>query len=86
MRRSVQRWMQSRAWLRRHKARLGLFFRVTASALLSFGRVNQQRTMKWRFEDVLTFISAHAPASTTASSSTSIWSFGIFSRCSRVEA
>lgn len=29
-------WMQSRAWLRRHKARLGLFFRVTASALLSF--------------------------------------------------
>jgi uncharacterized membrane protein YccC len=28
--------MQSRAWLRRHKARLGLFFRVITSALLSF--------------------------------------------------
>jgi uncharacterized membrane protein YccC len=28
--------MHSRAWLRRHKPRLGLFFRVTASALLSF--------------------------------------------------
>ncbi len=28
--------MQSRAWLGRHKARLGLLFRVTASALLTF--------------------------------------------------
>ena len=28
--------IQSRAWLRRHKPRLGLFFRVTTSALLSF--------------------------------------------------
>jgi uncharacterized membrane protein YccC len=28
--------MESRAWLRRHKARLGFFLRVTASALLSF--------------------------------------------------
>ena len=34
--RLAQLRMQSRAWLRRHKARLGLFFRVTASALLSF--------------------------------------------------
>jgi uncharacterized membrane protein YccC len=35
--RPAQLWMHSRAWLRRHKAReLGLFFRVTASALLSF--------------------------------------------------
>ena len=32
--------MNSRAWLRRHKARLGLFFRVTASALLSFEVAN----------------------------------------------
>ena len=29
-------WMELRTWLRRHNARLGLFFRVTASALLSF--------------------------------------------------
>ena len=29
-------WIELRAWLRRHNARLGLFFRVTASALLSF--------------------------------------------------
>ena len=36
VRRVAQLWMQSRAWLRRHKAGLGLFFRVTASALLSF--------------------------------------------------
>ena len=36
VRRVAQLWMQSRAWLRRHKARFGLFFRVTASALLSF--------------------------------------------------
>ena len=34
--RSAQLEMQSRAWLRRHKARLGLFFRVMTSALLSF--------------------------------------------------
>jgi uncharacterized membrane protein YccC len=40
VRRGAQRWMQSRAWLRRHKARLGLFFRVTASALLSFALAN----------------------------------------------
>jgi uncharacterized membrane protein YccC len=33
---SAQLEMQSRAWLRRHKARLGLFFRVMTSALLSF--------------------------------------------------
>jgi uncharacterized membrane protein YccC len=32
----AQLWSRSRAWLRWHKARLGLFFRVTASALLSF--------------------------------------------------
>ena len=31
--RSAQLEMQSRAWLRRHKARLGLFFRVMTSAL-----------------------------------------------------
>ena len=36
VRRVAQLWMQSRAWLRPHKARFGLFFRVTASALLSF--------------------------------------------------
>jgi uncharacterized membrane protein YccC len=36
VRRVAQLWMQSRAWLRRHKARLGLFFRVTASTLLSY--------------------------------------------------
>ena len=29
-------WLELGAWLRRHNARLGLFFRVTASALLSF--------------------------------------------------
>jgi uncharacterized membrane protein YccC len=34
--RLAQLWIRSRAWLRRHKVRLGLFFRVTASALLSF--------------------------------------------------
>jgi uncharacterized membrane protein YgaE (UPF0421/DUF939 family) len=34
--RSAQFEMESRAWLRRHKARLGLFFRVITSALLSF--------------------------------------------------
>ena len=34
--RSAQLEMQSRAWLRRHKARLGLFLRVMTSALLSF--------------------------------------------------
>jgi uncharacterized membrane protein YccC len=34
--RSAQLNMQSRAWLRRHKARLGLFFRVMTAALLSF--------------------------------------------------
>lgn len=34
--RSAQIEMQSRAWLRRHKARLGLFLRVMTSALLSF--------------------------------------------------
>ena len=34
--RLAQLWIRSSAWLRRHKARLGLFFRVTASALLSF--------------------------------------------------
>jgi uncharacterized membrane protein YccC len=39
-RRVAQLWMNSRAWLRRHKARLGLFFRVTASALLSFEVAN----------------------------------------------
>ena len=33
---SAQLRLQSRAWLRRHKARLGLFFRVMTSALLSF--------------------------------------------------
>ena len=33
--RSTQLEMQSRAWLRRHKARLGLFLRVITSALLS---------------------------------------------------
>ena len=33
---SVQLEMQSRAWLRRHKARLGLLLRVMTSALLSF--------------------------------------------------
>jgi uncharacterized membrane protein YccC len=32
----TQAWNESRAWLRRHKARLGLFVRVTASALLAF--------------------------------------------------
>jgi hypothetical protein len=31
----AQLWMQSRAWIRCHKARFGLFFRVTASALFS---------------------------------------------------
>ena len=34
--RAAQLWIQSRAWLRRHEAQLGLFFRVTTSALLSF--------------------------------------------------
>src|ERR1700756_3094556 len=33
-------WMELRAWFRRHNARLGLFFRVTASALLSFELAN----------------------------------------------
>ena len=32
----THRWMQSRAWLGRQKAPLGLFFRVTVSALLTF--------------------------------------------------
>jgi hypothetical protein len=36
----AQLWMQSRAWIRCHKARFGLFFRVTASALLSFALAN----------------------------------------------
>ncbi len=36
MSRVAKLWMQSRAWLRRHKAQLALFFRVTTSALLSF--------------------------------------------------
>ena len=36
VRRTAQLWIAAHAWLRRHKARLGLFFRVTASALLSF--------------------------------------------------
>jgi uncharacterized membrane protein YccC len=34
--RLAQLWIRSSAWLRLHKARLGLLFRVTASALLSF--------------------------------------------------
>ena len=34
--RLAQLWIRSLAWLRLHKARLGLLFRVTASALLSF--------------------------------------------------
>jgi uncharacterized membrane protein YccC len=34
--RLAQLRMHSRAWLRRHKARLGLLFRVTASAVLTF--------------------------------------------------
>jgi uncharacterized membrane protein YccC len=36
----AQLWMQSRAWVRCHKTRFGLFFRVTASALLSFALAN----------------------------------------------
>jgi uncharacterized membrane protein YccC len=40
LRRAAQLWMHSRSWLRRHKARLGFFFRVTASALLSFEIAN----------------------------------------------
>lgn len=32
----TQSWAQARAWTARHKARLGLFFRVTASALIAY--------------------------------------------------
>ena len=36
VKRTAQLWMELRAWFRRHQARFGLFFRVTASALISF--------------------------------------------------
>ena len=36
VKRTAQLWIESPAWFRRHQARFGLFFRVTASALVSF--------------------------------------------------
>jgi uncharacterized membrane protein YccC len=36
MRGIAQLWRQSRAWIARHRARFGLFFRVTASALIAY--------------------------------------------------